>query len=315
MHGATTRRFGPGDETVGSTDCRCLTRRFSNPDRHACCRPDRRRELALRAAEPAGGRAFGSRSTKSPASPRAGSRSSSAQRARGRPRQDLLQARRRREVGLRKCEGARRSGDRIDADQGHGAQRTSYENGTIMDPRDGSVYHALMELSPDGKKLDARLSRYSLFGRSQLWNRLPDNALGTRAAPKGARRRRAPERHADRQCRPRRFPVAECRAAAVRAPGQRRHRRIAGFLGQDFGAVLDAHDQHQAVGVAGRDDRPLADGRRRPRPALPSAPRARGFLPIGPSLAWNGHRMSCVEPDVASQLPPAVQPSELTRAP
>jgi len=65
----------------------------------------------------------------------------------------------------------------------------SYENGTIMDPRDGTVYRALMRLSPDGKQLEVRgFLGFALLGRSQMWNRLPDNALeqASRPAPKNA---------------------------------------------------------------------------------------------------------------------------------
>ncbi len=87
-----------------------------------------------------------------------------------------------------KCEGAEKGAPVLGLTLIKGMQRngTSYENGTIMDPRDGAVYRALMQLSPDGRKLEVRgYLGISLFGRSQVWNRLPDNALGTRAAPKG----------------------------------------------------------------------------------------------------------------------------------
>jgi uncharacterized protein (DUF2147 family) len=80
-----------------------------------------------------------------------------------------------------KCEGAEKNAPVVGLMLIKNMQRTgplSYENGTIMDPRDGAVYRALMELSPDGKKLTVRgFLGISLFGRSQLWNRLADNAM------------------------------------------------------------------------------------------------------------------------------------------
>jgi len=94
-----------------------------------------------------------------------------------------------------KCEGAERNSPVLSLQLIKGMQRSGlkYENGTIMDPRDGSVYRALMELSPDGKHLEVRgYLGISLFGRSQIWNRLPDNAMdppaGTRPAPKGGKK-------------------------------------------------------------------------------------------------------------------------------
>jgi uncharacterized protein (DUF2147 family) len=90
-----------------------------------------------------------------------------------------------------KCQGA----DKGRPVQGltfiRGMQRNglAYEGGTIMDPRDGQVYRALMRLTPDGKTLEVRgYLGIALFGQSQIWHRLPDNALSSgdsRPAPRG----------------------------------------------------------------------------------------------------------------------------------
>jgi uncharacterized protein (DUF2147 family) len=90
-----------------------------------------------------------------------------------------------------KCEGDERGKPVLGLALIKGMHRNGnlYESGTIMDPRDGSVYKAKMTLSEDGKTLEVRgFLGFSLLGRSQYWNRLPDNAM----APSPAAAAKAP---------------------------------------------------------------------------------------------------------------------------
>jgi uncharacterized protein (DUF2147 family) len=75
------------------------------------------------------------------------------------------------------CEGEQKNAPVVDLTLVKGMRREGldYRDGTILDPRDGSIYSALMELSPDGQILTIRgYLGIPLLGQSEVLHRAPD---------------------------------------------------------------------------------------------------------------------------------------------
>jgi uncharacterized protein (DUF2147 family) len=83
------------------------------------------------------------------------------------------------------CSGAQKDAPFLGLTIVNGMEREGldYENGTILDPRDGSEYYGRMRLSPDGRRLTVRgYLGIDPLGGDKVWRRLPVSASRHRAA-------------------------------------------------------------------------------------------------------------------------------------